>query len=51
MVVMEENFSHLRLLSFLPALAGKAKPSNTTNGVTAAFFTVSKHLWKISPHL
>lgn len=42
---------NLRLLSFSLALAGKDKPSNTTIGMTPAFFTEIKHLWKISPHL
>lgn len=51
MGMMKENFSHLRFLSFSPALAGKDKPSNTTNGVTPAFFTECRHFWKISPHL
>lgn len=42
--------NNLRLLSFSPALDGKDKPSNTTIGITPAFFTELKHFWKISPH-
>jgi len=51
MGMMKENFSHLRLLSFSSALAGKDKPSNMTNGVTPAFFAECRHFWKISLHL
>lgn len=43
--------TNLRLLSFSPALDGKDKPSNTTTGITPAFFTEIWHFWKISPHL
>ena len=37
--------SHLCLLSFSFALAGKGKPSKTTNGVTPAFFTERRYSW------
>ena len=40
--------TNLRLLSFSPALDGKDKPSNTTTGITPAFFTEIKHFRKIS---
>ena len=43
--------TNLRLLSFLTTLDDKDKPSNTTTGITPAFFTEIKHFWKISLYL
>ena len=43
--------TNLRLLSFLATLDDKDKPSNTTTGITPAFFTELKHFWKISLYL